>query len=96
MLPRQILKSRASEITQNAFQSQQKFVKVFNIKIKINNNDKNENNKLLFVGLQHTQPHSSTVSLLKAQTGNEQDPFEGSDQLDVFRYRLIKEFIQTM
>ena len=94
MLPGQILKSRASEITRNAFQSQQKFVQFFNTKIKINNNDKNENNKLLFVGLQHTQPIA--VPLLKAQTGNEQDPFEGSGQLDVARYRLIKKFIQAM
>jgi len=96
MLPRQILKSRASEITRNEFQSQQKIVKFFNTKIKVNNNDKNENSKLLFVGLQHTQPHSSAVPLLKAQTGNEQGPFEGSGQLDVARYRLIKEFIQAM
>ena len=41
---------------------------------------KNENNKFLFVGLQHTQPHSSAVPLLKAQTGNEKVPFKGSGQ----------------
>ena len=57
---------------------------------------KNETNKFLFVGLQHTQPHSSAVPLVKAQTGIEKVPFEGSGQLDVVRYRLIKEFIQAM
>ena len=73
MLPRQILKSRASEITRNAFQSWEKFVKFLNTKIKINNDD---NTKLFLVGLQPTQPYSSAVPVLKAQTGNEKVPFE--------------------
>ena len=73
MLPQQILKSRTSKITENAFQSKEKFVKFLNTKIKINNND---NNKLFLVGLQPTQPHSSAVPILKAQNGNEKFPLE--------------------
>ena len=73
MLPRQILKSRASEISGNAFQSLEKFVKFLNTKIEINNDD---NTKLFSVGLQPTQPYSSAVPVLKAQTGNEEVPFE--------------------
>ena len=73
MLPQQILKSRTSKITENAFQSKEKFVKFLNTKIKINNND---NNKLFLVGLQPTQPHSSAVPILKAQNGNEKVPLE--------------------
>ena len=72
MLPRKILESGASEITGNAFQSSEKFVKFFNRKIKINNN--NDINKLFLVGLQPTQPHSSAVPVLNAQTGNEKVP----------------------
>ena len=70
---------------------QRKICKIFNTKIKIN---KNDNNKLFLVGLQHTQPHSSAVPVLKARTGNEKVPFEL--HLDVVRYRIIKEFIQVI